>query len=208
MTRHALLVGLLLAGALAAACDAPPPCALCDAIEARDAAAVRAQLGAGAAVTSREIELAADPARVVVRTGGGPQAADREVVELLVERVDPNVSWKVVSGGLRGSSSTGSQKTRYLAEALMELWGDRAILDRLVARGLDVRGVPGGQALRQAVISGRVDAVRALVAAGAPVNHVGINLVERTTPLAEAIQTRDLALIALLEQAGAVEWVD
>jgi ankyrin repeat protein len=90
----------------------------------------------------------------------------------------------------------------------MELWGDRALVDRLIARGLDVRGTPGGQALRKAVITRRLDAVKALLAAGAPVNHAGVHVLDRTTPLAEAIQTRDLALIDLLESAGAVEWAD
>lgn len=207
MTRRSVgLWGVVASCAFLAGCGAPPSCALCDAIEARDPAAVRTALAAGAAVTAREVELAADPNRVVTRASGSPDARDREIVEALIDTADANVSWKVLGGGLRGSSSRGSQRTRYLAEALMELWGDRPLLDRLMARGLDVRGTAGGQALRQAVASGRTDAVRALVAAGAPVNHVGINLLEQTTPLAEAIQLRDLDLIALLEAAGAVEW--
>jgi ankyrin repeat protein len=76
----------------------------------------------------------------------------------------------------------------------------------LVSRGLDVRGTPGGEALRAAVIARRHAAVRALLDAGAPVNHVSVNS-DRTTPLAEAIQTRDLALIEMVEAAGGLEWV-
>jgi len=198
-----------LAAAVLTGCSAPPPCRLCDAVEARDLAAVRALLAQGEAVTARVLETAADPNRVVARTPpGGPEAIDREIVDLLLENGDPNARWMLAGSRLRSGSSSGSQKAVYLAEALMELWGDRAMVERLLARGLDVRGTPGGQALRQAVISRRPDAVRALLAAGAPVNHVGVNVLDRTTPLAEAIQTRDLALIALLESAGAVEWAD
>ncbi len=207
---RALLPALALGGLLVSGCDDVPPCPLCDAIEARDAGAVRARLAEGAAVTEYAVELAADPNRVVGRVGGEPEGVDRKIVDLLIERADPNTSWKRVSGGSgRYSSATrGSQSTVYLAEALMELWGDLALVDRLLARGLDVRGTPGGQALRQAVISRRTEAAKALVAAGAPVNHVGIDVLDRTTPLAEAIQLRDLETIALLEAAGAVEWPD
>jgi hypothetical protein len=200
---------IALTAAALTGCSAPPPCRLCDAVDARDVVAVRELLADGEAVTTRVLETAADPSHVVARTpAGGPEAVDREIVELLLERGDPNARWMLAGSRLRGSSSSGSQKAVYLAEALVEVWGDRALVERLIARGLDVRGTPGGQALRQAVISGRQDAVVALLAAGAPVNHVGVNVLDRTTPLAEAIQARDLALIALLESAGAVEWVD
>lgn len=206
MSRLGLVLPLLmLAGLLVAGCDDIPPCPLCDAIEARDVAAVRARLAEGHAVTMYALELAADPNRVESRVMGSPQDVDREMVDVLLETADPNTSWKRVSSG---KGTGGSQKRIYLAEALMELWGDTALLDRLIARGLDVRGTPGGQALRQAVISQRTEAVKRLIAAGAPVNHVGINVPARTTPLAEAIQLRDLDVIGLLEQAGAVEWVD
>jgi hypothetical protein len=190
-------------------CASSPPCDLCDAIEARDAGAVNSLLAQGSPVTTQVLELAADPNRVIARTPpGGPEAVDREIVERLIEQGNVNARWMRTGSRLRNSSSSGSQTAVYLAEALMELWGEPALVQRLVARGLDVRGVPGGQALRQAVISRRLDAVRALVDAGAPVNHVGVNALEATTPLAEAIQTCDPALIALLESAGAVEWMD
>jgi hypothetical protein len=189
-------------------CGGPPPCRLCDAVEARDAAGVRAMLTAGESVSVRALQIATDPTLVAVRTQGGDEGRDRAIAELLLEKGDPNAHWTTAGGRLRGSSSSGSQETVYVAEALMESWGDRAMVDRLLARGLDVRGTPGGQALRQAVISRRHDAAEALLAAGAPVNHVGVNVLDQTTPLAEAIQTRDLALIGLLEAAGAVEWVD
>lgn len=206
--RRAVAAVLVLATLSLAGCEAPPPCRLCDAIEARDVGSVRALLAAGEAVTPRVLEEAADPSRVTARAGGDPGPVDRELVDLLLETGDPNAYWRIAGNRLRHSSMSSAQTTLYLAESLMELWGDRALVERLLARGLDVRGTPGGQALRQAVISRRADAVRALVAAGAPVNHAGVNALDRTTPLAEAIQTRDLELIALLEAAGAVEWSD
>jgi len=64
-----------LAAAVLTGCSAPPPCRLCDAVEARDLAAVRALLAQGEAVTARVLETAADPNRVVARSPPGGQTS-------------------------------------------------------------------------------------------------------------------------------------
>lgn len=210
MTRRLLLWFLVLATmAAVSGCTGTDVCNLCDAIEERDVEAVRTLLNNGEPVTQAALDMAADPSRVRSRSMASPDAVDREVVDLLLERGDPNAYWMLArSRGRNDTFSSGSQTTVYLAAALMDLWGNAAIVEQLITRGLDVRGTPGGEALREAAIGERLEAARALLAAGAPVNHVGVNVLSRTTPLAEAIQTRNLEMIALLEDAGAVEWVD
>ncbi len=210
MTRRPWIWMLALAAmAAVAGCTGTGPCRLCDAIEERDVDTVRALVNDGEPATQQALEVAADPARVFSRSMTSPDAIDRDIVEALLDHGDPNTRWMLARArGRDDRYSGGSQTTVYLAAALMELWGDAAIVEQLVARGLDVRGTPGGEALRQAAIDERLEGARALLSAGAPVNHVGVNVMGRTTPLAEAIQTRNLELIALLESAGAVEWID
>ncbi len=206
--RRTGILSMLLLGALAlAGCDEPPPCRLCEAVAARNPGTVRALIGQGEPVSQRALEEAADPNWISSRLElESPDARDREIVEVLVQHGDPNTKWTETSRRSRSSTSSGTTTTTYLAAALMQTWGDEQMVALLVRRGLDVRGPAGGEALRQAVIGRRHAAVRALLDAGAPVNHVSVNG-DRTTPLAEAIQSRDLALIESLEAAGAVEWV-
>jgi len=204
--RRAALLLLVVASAGFAAC-ADGPCRLCDAVEARDASAVRTLLEEGEPVTAVVLEVATDPGLVMTRLKGDrPEPRDREIVEMLLDRGDPHARWVVSSYGRRSTSAT--RVTRFAASSVMELWGDRAMVDLLRRRGLDVNGQAAGEALRHAVANRRHEAVRALIDAGVAVNFVGINVLQRTTPLAEAIQTRDLDVIAMLEAAGAVEWID
>ena len=107
-------------------------------------------------------------------------------------------------GPRQGGLASGSQQVVYFARAVVELFGDRAGVDRLIARGLDVRGSPGGEARRLAAVGGHLDTARSLDA-GAPVNHVGVN-VWNDDAAGRAIQTRMARLRC--SGGGAVEWVD
>lgn len=192
---------LLLASALGlAGCDDPPPCPLCAAVEARDPAAVQALLDRGETVTRQALEAAIEPRAIDRRSGSRPEPRDRRMAELLLSRGDANARWTVVRSG-RGSQQT----QRHLGAALLTTWPDARMVALLLQRGLDVKGDPGGEALRAATARGGHEAVRALLAAGAPVNHAGPDG-KAPTALAEAIQRRDAALIELLERAGALEW--
>jgi len=194
-----------------AGCDEPPPCPLCPAIAQRAPQAVQALLDRGEPVTREALEKAIEPRRLDQRTQFSLEPRDRRIAELLIARGDVNARWHVsASSGGRGSSTVrGSGYQRHLAAAVMVNWPDPALVALLVQRGLDVKGEAGGEALRAAAVAGSRDAVRAWIAAGAPVNHVGTEgSFGRTTALAEAIQRRDLAMIADLEAAGALEWPD
>lgn len=202
---------------LLAACSERPPCTLCPAIDQRDPQALQGLLARGEPVTVAALEHAFDPNLLTVRLrGDAPGATDRRIAELLIDAGDVNSQWTVVllsGGGGSARSTTGRsgsswQFKRTLAGAVIETWPDAAMVARLLQRGLDVRGAAGGEALRSAAAAGGRTAVQALLAAGAPVNHVGADKLRPTTALAEAIQRRDLAVIADLEAAGALEWPD
>lgn len=82
---------------------------------------------------------------------------------------------------------------------------DTALIDRFLARGLDVRGQGAGEALVAAARLRHLAVVRRLLEAGVPPNYVA-SRAPRRTALAEAIQTLDTDLIAALEAKGAREW--
>jgi hypothetical protein len=188
--------------ALSAACSATP-CLLCEAIVSGDEAAVRARLAAGDSVTMTALRLAVDQTTILSRLGMAELGdTERAIADAVVQQADVNGRWSELTTDRRSARS--SRMYMYAAAAAVQTWGDSAMLGLLLQRGLDVRGVPGGEALVMAAREGRADAVRLLLAAGAPVNHTGISV--PTTALAEAIQRRDLAMIDRLEAAGALEW--
>ena len=197
MNARRLAAALLGAATLLplAGCDDPPPCPLCPAIAQRDPQAVQALLDRGEPVTREALEQAIEPRRIDPRTQFRVEPRDRRIAELLIARGDVNARWPVstTSGGRGTSTVRGSGFQRHLAAAVMVNWPDAAMVALLLQRGLDAKGEAGGEALRAAVVAGGRDAVRAWIAAGAPVNHVGAEgSFGRTTALAEAIQRRDL----------------
>lgn len=213
MSARRIAAALIGAAALLplAGCGEPPPCPLCPAIGQRDPPAVQALLDRGEPVTREALEDAIEPRRLDQRTQFRIEPRDRRIAELLIARGNVHARWHVstTSGGTGTSSVRGSGFQRHLAAAVMVNWPDPAMVALLLQRGLDAKGEAGGEALRAAVVAGGRDAVRAWIAAGAPVNHVGTEgSFGRTTALAEAIQRRDLAMIADLEAAGALEWPD
>lgn len=207
MRRVSRLLGTLLSCATllsAVACD-DTTCRLCEAVLARNPATVRALLASGEPVTPYALETAVTRTDWVGARPPGPE--DVEILELLIDRGDANTSWTVTSRGR--ASSVGSSRRCYFSAGVVEAGRqDPALVRRLLARGLDGRGAAGGEALHKAVAMGALDVARALIDAGAPVNHATTCGISATTPLHEAIQTRSLEMIALLEQAGAVEWAD
>lgn len=193
---------VLLAMGVTTGCSDPPPCTLCEAIDRRDVAAVQALVARGEPVSRDALERAIEPRGLDQRTGARLEPRDRRIAELLLARGDANARWTVTRSG-RGSQQT----QRHLGAALLTAWPDAAAVALLLQRGLDAKGEPGGEALRAAAERGGRDAVQALLATGAPVNHAGPDG-KGMTALAHAIQRRDLPMIDALERAGALEWPD
>lgn len=190
--------------ALLTACGAAP-CLLCDAIESGDEARVRVRLAAGDTVTPAVLRLALDQTTILGRLRMAELGAtERAIADAVLQRADVNQRWSELTTDRYSARSSRSYV--YAAAAAVQTWGDSAMVAMLLDRGLDVGGVPGGEALVMAAREGRDEALRLLLSAGAPVNHTGVSV--PSTALAEAIQRRDLALIALLEAAGAVEWTE
>lgn len=204
LTRLCVLVlGAALLTAVAG-CD-DTSCRLCDAVRASDVAVTRSLVASGDPVSSSVLETAVEEADWVGTRAPSPQ--DLEILALLIDRGDPNASWTTTSRGR--ASSVGSSRRCYFSAGVVGAGRqDPALVRRLLARGLDVRGTPGGEALHKAVALQAIDVVRVLLDAGAPVNHPTTCDTYPMTPLHVAIQARDLKMIALLEAAGAVEWTD
>jgi hypothetical protein len=119
-----------------------------------------------------------------------------EVVRLVFGAgADPNYSWTESAG-------ESSFVTRYLVERAV---GENpALLAVFVEAGLDVKSPGVGEALITASERGWTDTVRLLVDKGADVNHQQRQ--SKRTPLSEAVHRRHLAIIEILERAGAREW--
>jgi len=176
-----------------------------DPAEAGDLAGVTAALAAQAAPEERARAAtgALDVALTGFETSSRTEVARRAIVVALLEAgANPNDATTTGGGGLRGTaiSRSGSSGLRYAAERVARA-NDDDLLELFIAKGLDVKGAPGGAALTAAAAEGRVTMVRRLIALGANVNpHLG------RSPLAEAIHGRHRDVIALLDEKGAREW--
>jgi hypothetical protein len=108
---------------------------------------------------------------------------------------DPNDSWLEYPG-------EGSPVRHYLVERA--IGEDASLVDVVIHAGLDMKSPGVGEALVAASARGWTETVRLLVAKGADVNHAQRG--SRRTPLSEAVHLRRLAVIEILERAGAREW--
>lgn len=191
-------------------------CPLCDAVVTEDPTAVERALSDAATVNDRAWRMALERVDSPQDHEGPPL----EIVTTLLSRgADPNYFWTGASGGTSqaggsvtfgdvtvGSGSSRSSGRRHFAAAAVAGDTDKVqTIDLFLQKGLDVKGAPAGEALVAAARASHVNTVRRLLQAGVPVNYVASE-VPRRTALAEAIQTRDLAVIAALESAGAREW--
>lgn len=83
---------------------------------------------------------------------------------------------------------------------------DPVLIDAMIQAGLDVKGVGSSRALLEACRSGYTAVAERLVARGVDVNYRWRRYGVTRTPLSEAVQGRHVAIIELLERAGAQEW--
>ena len=214
--RWATTVAMPLALAAAAACSTHRPpeggaaeSALADATTAKDVAKVTTLLASGA-----------DPNRLV-NAGGNPQSAWYLALEqirpgkpatteialaMLAAGADPKVAWGTNGGrpkeGFWTTFFSGHRVGGTYDEAplsIVMLHPDPVVVKALVAAGIDRRDAVG--ALVDAVGGGETEIVRALVEAGVNVN----GSMQGRTPLLEAIESRNAALMTYLEEHGAKE---
>lgn len=188
----ALLVPLALLGLVAyviLSTEDAPPCALCQAVERQDPEGVSSGLAAGAAVDDRawhaalqQLPTGSDSAKAIVRL-------------LATNGANPNYTWRF---------SRSTPEGDWAAAIVAERTDDLALIDALIAHGLDVKGQAGAEALVAAAAGAREGVVQRLLAAGVPADARG--RWPQRSALAEAIQTRHAGTIAALEAAGATEW--
>lgn len=186
-----VVCGLAWAGA---ACSPAEPCPLCDAVAAGDVARAEAVLQAGAVVDRVSWELA------VTALANGDTGAAGLVTLLARHGADPNHTIAVIGEARRGAPSRSGATA--VAGIIAGSVSDAALVDVLIANGLDVQRSPGVEALHAAAAAGHTAVVRRLLKAGVPVNAVA----DGQTALALAIQTRHQPTIEALEAAGGLEW--
>ncbi len=199
--------------------QAPEPCPLCDAVASGTVTQVQAALDQGATTTPAAWRAALESAR-------GSTERDtpaRAIVALLLDHgADPDDFWTPSGASssrppdesslrLGNTTFTGGGSTRpsrrrvFAAEVAALRSADPALIDRFLAKGLEVQGRGAGEPLVSAARVRHLAILQRLLEAGVPPNYVA-NEAPRRTALAEAIQTLDVALIAALEAKGAREW--
>lgn len=194
-TRAAARIpGLLVAGLLAAACGGSAPCALCDAVAAKDLGRARQVLQDGAAVDRVSWELA------VTSLANGETEGEALVGLLAASGADPNHRLSSPGSARRGAMNPSG--ARSAAGIIAGNTADPAVIEAMLQHGLDVKGAAGAEALTAAAAATHTAVVERLLAAGVPVNATA----EGRTALSYAIETRHRPTIAALERAGALEW--
>lgn len=175
------------------------PCPLCAAVDAGDPVAVKAALDAGTALDDRAWQAAI----LAVSNAPGSQPAI-EIARLLVEAgADPNAGWSMPMPARRSAMSGRGGQLR--ASVVLAMTDDTPVLvDALIAHGLDIGGPPAGEALVAAAGVAHLTVVERLLRAGVSPNYASQDA--GLMPLAAAIQTRHLGVIAAIENAGGREW--
>lgn len=187
------------------ACRKPGPHedALTQAILKRDVEAAERAIAAGVdyqvAISANGSGSTTFPMLIVremERDGRAIAPLERIAVAVLAAGASPNEAL-----------GTGRRKVYLIEEAVTT--GRPALVEAMLKAGLDVKGEGASRALVTACGLGNTAIAERLVAAGADVNyhwrgHRSNPGVE--TPLSEAVQGRHLAIIDLLERAGAREW--
>jgi hypothetical protein len=194
------VMGLVVYGVMSQSRAANEPCPLCDAVATKDPEQVEAALASDATVSPRAWRDAIDNLQGFV-DARGPEV---EIARMLAEHGgDPNVWWSTGSRASRSAISSAGGQT--WAAAVLAMAADRPeLVDALIAHGLEVSGRPGGEALVGAAAAGHARVVARLLKAGVPPNYK--STAEGVTPLALAIQTGNIEVIAAIEQAGGREW--
>ena len=186
--------------------------ALADATLKGDVERVRAIIAAGALDFAKDVTAAGTTyplTRFVIEVsqgalpGDGPRAGDTRVLEivraLFAAGANPNFSWEQ-------SAARSTSSTTYWVVERVAARDDTALLDVLIDAGLDVKGAGAGEALITAAERGHATVVARLIAAGADVNHRQRK--SGRTALSEAVHMGRREVIALLDAAGAREWVE
>jgi hypothetical protein len=122
---------------------------------------------------------------------------------------DPRLEQIAVAAFAAGADPNARYRgQRLIAEAVRGR--SVVVVDAMIKAGLDVKGYATGLALLAACRDDHAGIVERLVAAGADVNFQDLSATATTpleTPLAAAVRVHDAAMIAVLERAGAREWI-
>ncbi len=191
----ALCLGLLLA-APARADDRA--LALCKAVQARDTNAAAKVLAAG---TGAWLERQRDnciPAREALTAARTDNPGGLQIVrDMLANGLDANACYEIP----RGRGPVSRRDFCIVEDAAAS--GNPAVLDLLVARGLDARRTGGARALIVAADNGHLAIVQALATAGANLQFVDE---AGRTALSTAVHRQATAVVDWLEARGALEF--
>ncbi len=196
-----MVTSVVAAVGLSAACGVTDAASteLCAAIAARDVPRAEKVLAAGPVDWLRQ-QGACLPARDAFLAADRPEGL-RIAIAMLDRGLDPNAIVTTHGGSRIGSRSTMTS-TQSLAEIAATL-EDPALVNALLAKGLDVKRPGTGQAVAVAAASGNLRAVEVLARSGVDLNQPD----DGSTALGVAIQYRHHAVIAFLDGKGAKEAV-
>lgn len=213
--RTALLAAALSAGAACRSHKAGPhEQALAQAIRARDVAAAKRALSSGVDfdtdVTGKDQSahalLMLIATEMPLETGQEDPRLLEIAAAMLAAGADPN--YCVFRFPSTEASSNSWRNPRGPVCLVNEVVGARspALIDLLLKAGLDVKGQATSEALLRACRDGYTSMAEKLVAAGANVNFKLTTRRRTETPLSAAVQGHHVAIVELLDRAGAQEW--
>ncbi|MXY16806.1 MAG: ankyrin repeat domain-containing protein, partial [Acidobacteria bacterium] len=212
--RHRTALLLLPAALTVGAAAATPALRLVDAAAARDAARVRAWVGAGVGGAAARADGAtallwaahrddAETVELLLQAGADVDAADDHGVTPLA-RACENASAAMVGRLLDAGADPNAAQTNGLTPLMTAArTGSLAVVDALLGRGADVDAATAATqetALMWAVAERHHDVVRALVAHGAGVHP---RPRQRFSPLIAAARNGDIEMAEALLAAGA-----
>lgn len=187
--------------------------ALAEAIDTKDVAAARSALASGVDFDT-DVTVGNEPPRALLsllvdRIGFHVGPADPRLEEIaaavFAAGADPN--YRIRRHGASGTTrrTTSSRGPMCLVEEAV--WAKSpALIDIMLKAGLRVKEECASRALLAACREGDTAVVQRLVEAGADVNYKSTSYGRTETPLSAAVKGRQVAIVEILDRAGAQEW--